>query len=122
MVWKKLRKRTIPKPVIGVVEQLTYIWWADDFIITGSSKELLETEVKPLVKVYLKERGLELWPVENPGSRRFETGFDFLRQTRTQNTVYGKTAWCRSVKEQESVSSPKVLTNHQRRCAGQSGR
>ena len=34
--------------------------YADDFIITGCSKELLENEVMPVVKGFLKERGLEL--------------------------------------------------------------
>ena len=34
--------------------------FADDFIITGSSKELLEKEIKPLVEQFMKERGLEL--------------------------------------------------------------
>jgi RNA-directed DNA polymerase len=34
--------------------------YCDDFIITGSSKELLENEVKPRVEAFLAERGLEL--------------------------------------------------------------
>lgn len=34
--------------------------YADDFIITGRSKEILENEVKPLVANFLKERGLRL--------------------------------------------------------------
>ena len=34
--------------------------YADDFIITGSTKELLVDEVKPLVESFLQERGLEL--------------------------------------------------------------
>jgi RNA-directed DNA polymerase len=50
-----------------------------DFIITGSSKELLETEVKPLVEAHLKERGLELSP-EKTRITPIETGFDFLGQ------------------------------------------
>jgi RNA-directed DNA polymerase len=36
--------------------------YADDFIITGSSKELLENEVKPLVERFMLERGLQLSP------------------------------------------------------------
>ena len=31
--------------------------YADDFIITGSSRELLDNEVRPLVEVFLRERG-----------------------------------------------------------------
>src|SRR3546814_128901 len=34
--------------------------YADDFIITGASKEVLETKVKPVVESFLHERGLEL--------------------------------------------------------------
>src|SRR5262245_46559366 len=34
--------------------------YADDFIVTGTSKELLRNEVQPLVAHFLKERGLEL--------------------------------------------------------------
>src|SRR5215469_9861400 len=38
------------------------IRYADDFIITGRTKELLEGEVKPLVEQFLQLRGLELSP------------------------------------------------------------
>src|SRR3989454_4686430 len=40
--------------------KVNLIRFADDFVITGSSKELLEQEVKPLVEQFLKERGLAL--------------------------------------------------------------
>src|SRR5205807_8712640 len=33
--------------------------FADDFIITGSSKELLKNDIKPLVEQFMKERGLK---------------------------------------------------------------
>jgi RNA-directed DNA polymerase len=51
--------------------------FADDFIITGSSKELLENEIKPLVEQFLKERGLEL-SQEKTHITHITTGFDFL--------------------------------------------
>jgi RNA-directed DNA polymerase len=54
--------------------------YADDFIITGASKVLLECEVKPLVEQFLKERGLELSP-EKTRITQVEDGFDFLGQT-----------------------------------------
>jgi len=54
--------------------------YADDFVITGSSKELLENEVKPLVSAFLAERGLEL-SEEKTTITRIEDGFDFLGQT-----------------------------------------
>jgi len=53
--------------------------YADDFIITGTSKELLENEVKPLVVQFLKERGLEL-SHEKTRITHIEDGFDFLGQ------------------------------------------
>jgi RNA-directed DNA polymerase len=54
--------------------------YADDFIITGTSKVLLECEVKPLVAHFLSERGLEL-SHEKTRVTHIEDGFDFLGQT-----------------------------------------
>src|SRR5439155_5326322 len=54
--------------------------YADDFVITGDSKELLEQEVKPLVEQFLRERGLEL-SAEKTVVTHIEQGFDFLGQT-----------------------------------------
>jgi RNA-directed DNA polymerase len=53
--------------------------YADDFIITGSSKELLDDEVKPLVEHFMRERGLEL-SQEKTVITPIEEGFDFLGQ------------------------------------------
>ncbi len=53
--------------------------YADDFIITGRSYELLEEEVKPLVEQFLRQRGLELSP-EKTRITHIEDGFDFLGQ------------------------------------------
>ena len=53
--------------------------YADDFIITGTSKELLRDEVQPLVAHFLKERGLEL-SHEKTSITHVEDGFDFLGQ------------------------------------------
>ena len=55
------------------------IRYADDFIITGRSKELLEGEIKPLVEQFLQERGLELSPAKTVITH-VEKGFDFLGQ------------------------------------------
>lgn len=57
--------------------KVNFIRYADDFIITGNSKELLENEVKPLVENFLKERGLELSP-EKTKITHINDGFDFL--------------------------------------------
>ena len=53
--------------------------YADDFLITGRAKELLEGEVKPLVEQFLRTRGLELSPKKTVITH-VETGFDFLGQ------------------------------------------
>ena len=53
--------------------------YADDFLITGTSKELLRDQVQPLVAHFLKERGLEL-SHEKTQITHVEEGFDFLGQ------------------------------------------
>jgi RNA-directed DNA polymerase len=60
--------------------KVNLIRYADDFCITGSSKELLEQEVKPLVEQFLRERGLQL-SAEKTVITHIEQGFDFLGQT-----------------------------------------
>jgi RNA-directed DNA polymerase len=57
--------------------QINMIRYADDFIITGRTKELLENEVKPLVESFLKERGLTL-SEEKTRITHVNEGFDFL--------------------------------------------
>jgi RNA-directed DNA polymerase len=59
--------------------KVNLIRYCDDFIITGSSKELLENEVRPLVEQFMKERGLELSP-EKTQISHIQDGFDFLGQ------------------------------------------
>jgi RNA-directed DNA polymerase len=60
--------------------QVNLVRYADDFIITGSSRELLEQEVRPLVEAFLRGRGLELSP-EKTSITHIEDGFDFLGHT-----------------------------------------
>jgi RNA-directed DNA polymerase len=59
--------------------KVNLIRYADDFVITGRSKELLENEVKPLVEEFLATRGLEL-SQEKTKITHIEEGFDFLGQ------------------------------------------
>src|SRR5262244_4229928 len=59
---------------------LNFIRYADDFIVTSKSKELLEREIKPLVEQFLQERGLELSPTKTVITH-VEKGFDFLGQS-----------------------------------------
>jgi RNA-directed DNA polymerase len=63
----------------GRAAQVHLIRYADDFIITGRSKELLETTVRPVVESFLHERGLELSP-EKTSITHVTEGFDFLGQ------------------------------------------
>jgi RNA-directed DNA polymerase len=53
--------------------------YADDFLITGTSKGLLRDQVQPLVAHFLKQRGLEL-SHEKTQITHIEDGFDFLGQ------------------------------------------
>lgn len=59
--------------------KINLVRYADDFIITGDSKELLEKEVRPLVERFLEERGLQLSP-EKTVITHIGEGFDFLGQ------------------------------------------
>ena len=59
------------------VAKVNLVRYADDFIITGSSKELLENEVKPLVERFLAARGLVLSEKKTKVTHVAE-GFDFL--------------------------------------------
>jgi RNA-directed DNA polymerase len=68
--WKDGKKLT---PKVNLVR------YADDFIITGDSKELLENEVRPLVERFLKERGLAL-STDKTRITHIDEGFDFLGQ------------------------------------------
>ena len=67
------------KSLKGIRPCVNLIRYADDFVITGKSKELLEEEVKPLVEQFLQERGLELSPTKTVITH-VEKGFDFLGQ------------------------------------------
>ncbi len=59
--------------------KVNLIRYADDFIITGATKELLENEAKPLVEQFMRDRGLQLSP-EKTCVTPIENGFDFLGQ------------------------------------------
>lgn len=62
------------RPKINVVR------YADDFIITGSSREQLEDKVRPAIEAFLGERGLRL-SEEKTKITSIEDGFDFLGAT-----------------------------------------
>ena len=59
--------------------KVNVIRYADDFCVTGISKELLESKVLPAVKKFLASRGLELSD-EKTRITHISEGFDFLGQ------------------------------------------
>jgi len=58
-------------------KKVNYVRYADDFIVTGESREILENEVKPLIEEFLEERGLKL-SQEKTKITHIDEGFDFL--------------------------------------------
>jgi RNA-directed DNA polymerase len=65
------------KSVASQKDKVYVIAYADDFVITGSTKEVLENKVMPVVNAFLKERGLEL-STEKTKITHVDDGFDFL--------------------------------------------
>jgi len=60
--------------------RVNFIRYADDFIVTGKSKSILEDPVRPAVEAFLKERGLTL-SKEKTSITYVKHGFTFLGQT-----------------------------------------
>ena len=59
--------------------KINFIRYADDFIVTGVSKEILQNEVLPIIEQFMQERGLQL-SKEKTIITHIEDGFDFLGQ------------------------------------------
>jgi RNA-directed DNA polymerase len=76
---RALRERYPQRTRRGAHAKVNLVRYADDFIITGRSRELLEGEVVPLVAAFLGERGLTLSPTKTAVTA-IEDGFDFLGQ------------------------------------------
>ena len=77
-----LRKTFMNRKVINGKEinnKVHTVVYADDFIITGKSEELLKQEVLPEVKKFMAERGLTL-SEEKTIITHIKDGFDFLGQ------------------------------------------
>lgn len=66
-----------PNTRLAQRNQVHLVRYADDFIITARSKEMLEENVKPLVTRFLQDRGLEL-SEEKTRVSHIDEGFDFL--------------------------------------------
>ena len=59
--------------------QLNVVRYADDFVVTGVSKDVLEFKVLPAVRLFMAARGLEL-SEEKTRITNIAEGFDFLGQ------------------------------------------
>lgn len=59
--------------------KVNLVRYADDFVVTGASQELLNNEVRPMIENFLAERGLRFSP-EKTKIVHIREGFDFLGQ------------------------------------------
>ncbi len=76
---ERMLMQHFPKVKTGKGALVNFVRYADDFLVTGRTKELLEQEVKPLIEEFMRERGLQLSP-EKTIITHIEDGFDFLGQ------------------------------------------
>jgi RNA-directed DNA polymerase len=60
-----------------ILRKVHLVRYADDFIVTGDSKELLEDEIKPMIAEFLAARGMTL-SQEKTKVTHVREGFDFL--------------------------------------------
>ena len=58
-------------------DKVNIVVYADDFIVTGATKEVLEQKIKPIIASFLRERGLDL-SHEKTKVTHIQEGFDFL--------------------------------------------
>mgnify|MGYP003945963017 CR=1 FL=1 len=65
------------KAVVKPKDKVNLVVYADDFIITGATREVLEQKVKPIVEAFLQERGLVL-SKHKTRITHINEGFDFL--------------------------------------------
>jgi len=61
-------------------DKVNFVRYADDFVVTGATQEILEQKVKPALTAFLQERGLEL-SEQKTVITHIETGFNFLGHT-----------------------------------------
>jgi RNA-directed DNA polymerase len=68
------------KAVAKAGDKVNFVRYADDFVETGATKEILEQKAKTALTAFLKIRGLEL-SEQKTVITHIETGFDFLGHT-----------------------------------------
>ena len=70
----------VVKAVASKGDKVNFVRYADDFVVTGATRELLEQKVKPALTAFLKERGLEL-SEQKTVITHIQEGFNFLGHT-----------------------------------------
>ena len=65
------------KDVVAKTDEVHFVRYADDFIVTGISRDVLETKVQPAIVAFLTERGLSL-STEKTHITHIDDGFYFL--------------------------------------------
>ena len=68
------------KAVAGPKDKVHFIRYADDFVVTGATREILEQKAKPALTVFLAPRGLRL-AEQKTVLTHISQGFDFLGHT-----------------------------------------
>ena len=82
---EKVIRKNFPKWKVG--HKVNFVRYADDFIITAASREIIEDKIKPIVTEFLEIRGLSL-SEEKTKITHINDGFDFLSQnTRKYNKL-----------------------------------
>ncbi len=113
-----LRER-FPRSSRGNSPKVNLARYADDFIVTGVSKELLEHEVKPCIEAFLQERGLQLSP-EKTVITHIKDGFDFLgQQVRKYNSGVVLTTPAKKNVKAFLKKVRGIIENHKESSAGQ---
>lgn len=62
------------------VHNINYVRWADDFLVTANSRQVLAEDILPRIEAFLADRGVRL-STEKTVITPLAQGFDFLGQT-----------------------------------------
>lgn len=73
-------QKAIAQAVSKKGDKVNFVRYADDFIVAGATRELLEQKVKPTLTAFLSLRGLEL-SEQKTVITHINTGFNFLGHT-----------------------------------------
>ncbi len=102
----------------GLNRGLSVVRYADDFVVTAPSKEVLEEYVKPKLTNFLKQRGLELSEAKTR-IVRIDEGFNFLgfEVRRFKGTLLTKPEKDKVLQHLRSIKA--YLNSHEQTPAGQ---